>query len=170
MSGHSKWSQIRHKKAITDSRKGQAFSKLSRLITLAAKKGTDPRNNIPLAQIIERARAENMPNDNIERAIKKVSEKESSQLEEVSVDVVFEGNIALRVKATTDNKNRTISELKKILAEHEAKMVPPGSIDWMFSQSVKLEEGLKQGNLEKLLEDLDGHDDVQDVSDNLETD
>ncbi|KKT53498.1 MAG: transcriptional regulator [Candidatus Yanofskybacteria bacterium GW2011_GWF1_44_227] len=78
MSGHSKWSQIKHRKAITDKKKSQAFSRLSRLITIAAKKGVDSKFNIALTQIIERAKKENMPNENIERAIKKV--KDGSQI------------------------------------------------------------------------------------------
>ena len=81
MSGHNKWSQIKNKKALTDKKKGQIFSKLSRLITLAAKKGTDPKSNPSLSQAIDNAKAVNMPNENIERAIKKVSDKNQVQLE-----------------------------------------------------------------------------------------
>src|SRR3989344_4801240 len=117
MSGHSKWSQIKHKKALTDKKKGQIFSKLSRLITLAAKKGTDPKSNPSLAQAIENARAVNMPNDNIERAIKKVSEKDQTQLEELSIEALGPSGVALKIRAITDNRNRTMAEIKKILTE-----------------------------------------------------
>lgn len=83
MSGHSKWSQIKHKKALTDQKRGQIFSKLSRLITLAARRGPDPKTNPDLGQAIEKAKAANMPKENIERAIKKVSDKDQGQLEEI---------------------------------------------------------------------------------------
>src|SRR3989338_41061 len=123
MSGHSKWSQIKHQKALTDKKKGQLFSKTSKLISLAARKGTSPENNLELKNAIEKARAMNMPNDNIQRAIKKVSDKSEAQLEELSIEAIGPGGIALRIKAITDNKNRTISEIKNILNDHASKMV-----------------------------------------------
>src|SRR3989338_1391443 len=122
MSGHSRWSQIRRKKDITDQKRGQIFSKLSKAITLAARKGADPKTNVALANAIEQARSVNMPNDNIERAVKKVSEKDGAQLEEVVVEAIGPGSVALRIKGITDNKNRTIAEIKKTLSNHETKM------------------------------------------------
>ncbi|HBX58715.1 MAG: hypothetical protein A2405_03125 [Candidatus Yanofskybacteria bacterium RIFOXYC1_FULL_44_16] len=113
MSGHSKWSQIKHRKAITDKKKSQAFSRLSRLITIAAKKGVDSKFNIALTQIIERAKKENMPNENIERAIKKVKDGGLDQLEELSIEAVGPGGVALKIKAITDSRNRTIAEIKR---------------------------------------------------------
>ena len=114
MSGHSRWSQIRHKKALTDQKKGQIFSKLSRLITLAAKKGIDPKTNPTLSQTIEKAKATNMPKENIDRAVKKVSDKDQGQLEELLIEALGPEGIALRIKAITDNRNRTFPEIKKI--------------------------------------------------------
>src|SRR3989344_6642006 len=114
MSGHSRWSQIRHKKALTDKKKGQIFSKLARLITLAAKRGANPKSNPTLAQAIENAKSVNMPNDNIERAIKKLSDKDQAQLEELAVEALGPGGVALKIRAITDNRNRTMSEIKKI--------------------------------------------------------
>ncbi len=166
MSGHSKWSQIKHKKGISDQKKGQLFSKLSKAITLAARKGSDPNTNIALASAIEQARALNMPNDNIGRAIKKVSEKSSAQLEEVAIDAIGPGGVALTITGVTDNKNRTISEVKKILSDHGAKMVPPGSIGWMFQNPVTVPEQAQQ-QLEVLFEALDNQDDVGDVVSNI---
>lgn len=167
MSGHSKWSQIKHKKALTDKKKGQIFSKLSRLITLAAKKGTDPKSNPSLAQAIENARAMNMPSDNIERAIKKISDKSQVQLEELSIEALGPGGVALKIKAITDNRNRTMAEIKKILAEHSSKLVPPGSLTWMFGQHLTISDTSVQEQIDKLFEVLDDQDEVEDVSSNL---
>src|SRR3989338_6624353 len=152
MSGHSKWSTIKHKKALTDKKKGQIFSKLSRLITLAAKKGADIKSNPSLAQAIENARATNMPNDNIERAVKKVSDKNQVQLEELSIEALGPGGIALKIRAITDNRNRTMSEVKKILVEHESKLVQPGSLTWMFSQPLILNNVSIHEQVDKLFE------------------
>ena len=166
MSGHSRWSQIKHKKSLTDQKRGQAFSKLSKNITLAARKGTDPKNNVALANATEQARRENMPNDNIERAIKKASEKDGTQLEEVVVEAIGPGGIALRIKGVTDNKNRTISEIKKVLSNHEAKMVQPGSISWMFNTPIQIDEQIQQ-RLDGLFDALDNLDDVSGIVSNL---
>lgn len=166
MSGHSKWAQIRHKKGANDQKRGQLFSKLSKAITLAARNGADLRSNSALANAIEQARAMNMPKDNIDRAIKKVSDKSATQLQEVLIEAIGPGGSALRIKAVTDNSNRTISEIRKILGEHGAKMVQPGSISWMFSSPIGLDEaGQKQ--VESLLEALDDQDDVDDVTSNI---
>ena len=167
MSGHSRWSQIRHKKAASDQKRGQVFSKLSRIITLAARKGADPKANPSLASAIEQARVMNMPNENIERAVKKVSEKGAAQLEEIVVEALGPGGVAMRIKGVTDNKNRTISEIKSFLSSHEAKMVSLGSVSWMFHQPIeKVPEGA-EAKLDKLLEALDNHDDVEDVALNV---
>ncbi|HZZ99678.1 MAG TPA: YebC/PmpR family DNA-binding transcriptional regulator [Candidatus Paceibacterota bacterium] len=167
MSGHSKWAQIRHKKGINDQKRGQLFSKLSKAITLAARNGSDPKSNLALANAIDQARAMNMPNDNIERAIKKVSDKESARLQEVIIEAIGPGGVALRAKGVTDNTNRTINEVKKILGEHNAKMVPPGSIAWMFNTPASIDE-TAQGQLEILMEALDNQDDIDDVVTNLQ--
>ncbi|MDO8496609.1 MAG: YebC/PmpR family DNA-binding transcriptional regulator [bacterium] len=166
MSGHSRWSQIKHQKAITDKKRGQLFSKTSKLIYLAAKKGINPETNLELKNTIDKARSLNMPNDNIQRAINKVSDK-STQLEELSIEALGPGGIALRIKAITDSRNRTIAEIKKILSDHGSKMVPPGSISWMFNQPVTLTDSVIDTELNKLFETLDNHDDVEDVASNL---
>ncbi len=167
MSGHSRWSQIKHQKAITDKKKGQLFSKTSKLISLAARKGTNPDTNLELKNTIDKARSLNMPNDSIQRAINKVSDK-SAQLEELSIEALGPGGIALRIKAITDSRNRTIAEIKKILLDHGSKMVPPGSISWMFNQAVNLTDPIIDTELNKLFETLDNHDDVEDVASNLQ--
>jgi YebC/PmpR family DNA-binding regulatory protein len=167
MSGHSRWSQIKHQKALTDKKRGQLFSKTSKLISLAAKKGTNPETNLELKNTIDKARSLNMPNDNIQRAINKISDK-SAQLEELSVEAIGPGSIALRIKAITDNSNRTIAELKKIFSNHASKMVPPGSISWMFSQPLAVADSNTQTQIDGLFEALDNHDDVEDVTSNLQ--
>ena len=166
MSGHSRWSQIRHKKSLTDKKKGQIFSKLSRLITLAAKKNPDPKSNPTLAQIIDQARAANMPGNNIERAIKKVSDKDQAQLEELAIEALGPGGVALKIRAITDNRNRTMAEIKKILSDNESKMVQPGSLSWMFGQKVSVDEAVQE-QIGKLFEALDDQDEVEDVISNL---
>lgn len=166
MSGHSRWSQIKHRKELTDQKRGQLFSKLSKAITLAARKGTNIKTNTSLANAIEQARSMDMPNDNINRAIKKVSEKGSAQLEEIVVEAIGPGGIALRIKGITDNKNRTIAEIKKVLSEYGTKLVPPGSIGWMFSNPVSVDEQTKQ-RVEELFEILSSNDDVQNMISNL---
>lgn len=170
MSGHSKWKTIKHKKELTDKKRGQAFSKLSRLITLAAKKGVDPKTNLVLAQAIEKAKAHNLPKENIDRAIKKVSEKSQPQLEELVVEAIGPGEVALRIKAITDNRNRTLAEIKKILSDHKSKKVQPGSLTWMFSQPARIGSPANQEKLDKLLEILDDQDEVEDVTTNLAED
>ena len=169
MSGHNKWGQIKHKKAANDAKRGQIFSKLSRLITIAARKGIDPKMNISLSQIIDQAKSMNMPNDNIERAIKRVSEKESQSLNELVINAIGPGGVALKIKSITDNSNRTIAEVKKILSDHNAKLVPPGTLDWMFSQSpITVDDSEINNQIQNLLEALDNHDDVEEVSGNFE--
>lgn len=180
MSGHNKWAQIKHKKALTDKKKGQIFSKLARLITLAAKKGTDPKTNPRLAQIIDQAQAANMPGNNIERAIKKVSEKDQAQLEELVIEALGPGGVALKIRVITDNRNRTMAEIKKILSDNESKMVQPGSVSWMFARQSFPGENLGgftqrisvdpvvQIKIDKLFEALDDQDEVEDVESNLQ--
>lgn len=167
MSGHNKWSQIQHKKGITDQKRGQLFSRLSKRISLAAKKDIDPKTNTALANAIENAKAMNMPNDNIERAIKKVSDKNQVQLEELSVEALGPGGVALKIKAITDNRNRTMAEIKKILAENNSKLVQPGSLTWMFNQPLTTSDASTHEQVDKLFEALDNQNEVEDVSSNL---
>lgn len=172
MSGHSKWSQIKHRKAASDQKKGQLFSKLARKISIAARTGTDPTTNYKLQSVIDEARTFNMPKENIERAIKKASEKETAALSELIIQAMGPGGIALVIEAITDNKNRTINEIKHILTEHEAKMVPEGSLNWMFDQNWNPHAPLEaapeaQEKLDKLLETLDNNEDVENVHTNL---
>lgn len=136
MSGHSKWAQIKHKKAATDAKKGTLFSKIARLIIVAAKeKGGDPAMNPRLRMEIEKARQAGMPKDNIERAIERGTggEKESA-LAEVLYEAYGPGGAALLIQGVTDSKNRTTNEIKHILSEHGGKLAAQGSVEWMFEK------------------------------------
>lgn len=137
MSGHSKWHQIRHKKGVADSKRGQIFTKHAKLITIAAKNGGgDPMMNPSLKVTIERAKVDNLPNANIERAIKRGTGelKDALELFEGFYDVYGPSGTAFFVKVVTDNKNRTLANLKTILNKNGGRMGEAGSVAWMFEQ------------------------------------
>lgn len=140
MSGHSKWAQIKHKKAATDAKKGNLFSKLSRIITVAAKKGSDPAMNPALRMAIEKARKFSLPQSNIERAIKKAEEKASGEgLEEVLYEAYGPGGSALLIEGITDSKNRTTAEIKHLLSDYDGKLAEKGTVAWLFEKYAVLE-------------------------------
>ncbi len=172
MSGHSRWAQIKHKKAAADAKKGKVFSRLSRLITLAAKElGPDPKTNSKLERAVAEARSANMPQDNIARAISRAKEKEASDLKEVLYEAHGPGSSALLIAAVTDNSNRTTSEIKRILAEHGAKLGERGSAMWAFEKrdgdfAAKFPTALPGQDakkFEELLEALSDQEDVESV-------
>ncbi len=175
MSGHSKWSQIKHRKEASDQKKGQIFSKLAKKISIAARDGGDPATNYRLQSVIDEARALNMPKDSIERAIKRAGEKEVTALDEVIIQAMGPSSVAIVVAAITDNKNRTISEIKNILVKNEAKMVPENSLNWMFSNRwvplnpIQITDPGILAKLEKLFEELDNHDDVEEIYSNWQS-
>ena len=137
MSGHSKWSSIKHKKGAADAKRGKLFSKLSRAIIVAAKEGgADPAANLALQNAIEKARSYSMPKDNIERAIAKGagSDAEASSFE----SVVYEGygpeGVAVLVEALTDNRNRTASEVRHAFTKHGGNLGTTGAVAWQFER------------------------------------
>lgn len=136
MSGHSKWSKIKRGKAITDAKRGKIFSKMARIISVAAKeKGPDPKFNPSLRMAIEKAKEANMPNDNIERAIAKVSGGgDDISLEEFLYEAYGPGGIAVLIEGLTDNKNRTLTEIKNILNKNNGKFVESGGVSYLFSR------------------------------------
>ena len=182
VSGHNKWTQIKRKKAVTDAKKGRLFSKLSKIIELAARHGSDPKTNLSLKAVLEQARSENMPVANIERAVKKGSGilEGGSVLEEVVYETYGPGGAAILILGVTDNKNRTVSEIKHILSKHGVSLSGAGSVKWLFEsktdngeikwlpkQTIKLSEAdYKQ--LSDLLSDLDDQDNVTEVYTNAE--
>jgi len=136
MSGHSKWSSIKHKKGAADAKRGRIFTKLIKEITVAARLGgRDPDGNPRLRTAIQAAKAENMPKDNIERAIKKgTGELEGIAYEEVIYEGYGPGGVALLVECLTDNKNRTVADIKHILDRHGGNLGEPGCVAWMFEK------------------------------------
>lgn len=172
MSGHNKWSQIKRQKGVSDAKKSQAFSKLARIITLAAKKGDKPDTNAELRAAIDKARQANMPLDNIERAIKKASGTgEGSQLEQLRFEAYGPGGVAIVMEGITDSRNRTVAEIKHLLNQLNAKWAENGSVTWAFEHTKEgwvpkntMEINDQDGEaLTKLLDALDDHDDIQEV-------
>jgi YebC/PmpR family DNA-binding regulatory protein len=140
MAGHSKWKQIKRKKAVTDARRGALFTKLIREITIAAKQGGgDPGGNARLRTAIDAAKAENMPLDNIERAIKKgTGELEGVTYEEVTYEGYGPGGTAIFIEATTDNANRTVAEIRNIFERHGGKLGAAHTVAWMFDRKAQI--------------------------------
>ena len=173
MSGHSHWSGIKHKKEILDKKRAQSFSKLLNAISIAAKIDPNPEFNPHLRLAIDKAKENQVPQDNIERAIKKA--KELSNLEELLIEVYGPGGCAILVEAISDSRNRTMGELKKIIAENSAKVANPGSVLWAFEKTpegwhTKFPQTIQGADLEKvekLIEELENNDDVQKVITNI---
>jgi len=142
MSGHSHWAGIKQRKGVNDAKKANVFTKYGRLISIAAKQGGgDPDHNFSLRLAIDQARSVNMPKDTIERAIKKGTGelKEGSEIEEVIYEGYGPGNVAMLVKTATDNRNRTVSEIKSIFTKGGGKMAGEGSVKFMFRQVGNIE-------------------------------
>lgn len=158
MSGHSKWSQIKRKKGIKDEQKGKIFSKISRLITLAVKEGggiTDPEKNVKLRLAIEQAKKNNMPKDNIQRAIERAIKEEGEEIQETLFEAFAPGGVALLILATTDNTKRTLSEIKKVLDSEGGKLGSTGATSFLFQKVglITFEKG--KVNQEKILDLVD---------------
>lgn len=135
MSGHSKWSSIKHKKALTDAKKGKVFSKLAALISVTAKTGGDPSTNPNLRLYVDKARQAGMPKDNIERAIRRgTGELGGAQLEEVTYEAYGSGGVGIIIEGVTDNKNRTVAGIKAILNKYNAKLAELGSVNYLFDK------------------------------------
>ena len=175
MSGHSKWTQIKHQKGATDAKKSKIFGKLSHLIALASRKGGDPSANAGLRDAIAKAKAANMPADNIQKAIKRgTGEEKGAALEEVLYEVFGPGGCAILIEGITDNKNRTLGEIRHILAKHDLRLAETGSCSWTFEKTqagwqpkhilqVSKED---QEKLKALFEEIDELDDIQDITTN----
>lgn len=135
MSGHSKWSTIKHKKAITDAKRGAAFGKISRIIEVAARDGADPDMNFKLKLAIGKAKVANMPSSNVEKAIQKGAglDKDGSNIEEIIYEAMGPGNIAIMINALTDNRNRTVAELRHIFLKAGGSLGNTGSVAWQFA-------------------------------------
>lgn len=136
MAGHSKWKQIKHKKAITDSRRAANWTKIIREITVAAKAGGgDPAGNPRLRLAMDTARGANMPNDNIERAIKKgTGELEGVNYEEITYEAYGPAGVAIMIESLTDNGNRTVADIRRWLSRNGGNLGTAGSVAWMFDR------------------------------------
>jgi YebC/PmpR family DNA-binding regulatory protein len=183
MSGHSHAKTVKRIKEASDKKRGQVFSKIARLISVAVKEtGPNPETNPKLRIAVEAARSANMPKENIDRAIKKGAGEDVSaeNLEEVIFEAFGPGGVAIIIEGITDNKNRTLGEIKQILNHHGAKMVGEGGLRWMFERKLKepgcLEWEPKQElqvsiqdkeSCEKLFEALDENEAVQEIYSNL---
>jgi YebC/PmpR family DNA-binding regulatory protein len=172
MSGHSKWSQIKRQKAVTDSARSRVFSRFARLIALESKKAGGILSAPNLSVVINRAKAANMPKENIERAIAKGISKDAGNLERVVYEAYGPGGVALIAEALTDNKNRTTQEIKHLFVLHGIELASPGAASWAFTKTgavyVPHEPlmdlvGADEEQLQRVLDALDEHDDVQQV-------
>ncbi len=169
MAGHSKWAKLKHTKGKTDAQKSKLFSKLVRFISVEAKKSKGDRSAPGLRAAMDKARAANMPADNIDRAIDKAST--SGELEQVVYEAYGPGGVAMVVEGYTDSRNRTAQEIKHILSQHGVSLATPGAASWAFTKgeqgllpqtTVDLsdEDGAK---LSELVDALEDHDDVSEV-------
>lgn len=172
MSGHSKWSTIKRKKGANDEKRGQLFTKLAREITLAARSGVpDPDSNFRLRIAIDRAKSENLPNDNIQRAIERATGGAGgAALEEVTYEGFGPGGVALVVHAMTDNRNRTVGDVRSILTRSGGSLGENGSVAWMFDSVGQIVVGPGETDPEEvaLLAIDAGADDVQVEEDAIE--
>ncbi len=134
MAGHSKWATIKRQKGANDAKRGAIFTKIGNQIAVAARHGTDPEMNPSLAMVIEKARAANMPNANIQRAIDRVKDKNAAQLEEITYEAYGPGGVGMIIETTTDNRNRTLPEVKTTLAKNGGRIADEGSVVFQFER------------------------------------
>jgi YebC/PmpR family DNA-binding regulatory protein len=171
VAGHSKWAQIKHKKATVDARRGQLFTKLARAITVAARDGGgDPDGNATLANAIEKAKSFRMPKENIERAIARGTGEgaDAAAIESVVYEGYGPGGVALLIECLTDNRNRTAADIRHLFTRADANLGEPGSVAWMFEKKgVVLVDGERYSE-EDLIPAIDaGAEDVTDEGDSL---
>jgi len=175
MSGHSKWAQIKHHKGIADQKRGELFSKLLNAVAIAAKGNPNPQFNPRLRAAILKAKENNVPLENIDRAIKRALESHKN-LDELIFEAYGPGGAAILIEAMSDNKNRTIAEVKKILSEASGKWAESGSVIWAFEKTregwkIKFNQPLNEEDktkLKALLRDLRSQEDVREVYVNAE--
>ncbi|MEK9154517.1 MAG: YebC/PmpR family DNA-binding transcriptional regulator [Patescibacteria group bacterium] len=170
MSGHSKWSQIKHQKGTADQKRGALFSKLLSAISVAAKTESNPQFNPRLRTAIEKAKENNVPQDKIESAVKRALQA-ADNIEELLIEAYGPEGVAILIEATTDSRNRSIAEIKKILSDSNAKLAEPGSVLWTFEKQdgawlAKFNQEISESGktqLQKLIEKLEEHSDIQKI-------
>ena len=169
MAGHNKWSKIKHKKAVTDAAKSKLFSKLAKLIASESKKAKGDETAPGLRAAIEKAKAANMPKDNIKRAIEKGAGADAKELEPVVYETYGPGGVAVIIVALTDNRNRTAAEVKHTLSKNGYELATPGSASWAFTVSPTGEYTpnstieLSDQDIEKLSTLVDALEELEDV-------
>ena len=152
MSGHSKWHTIKHKKGAADAKRGKIFTRLIKELTVAARSGGDPDMNPRLRTIIAEAKANNMPRENIERAIRRgTGEEPGVQYEEILYEGYGPGGVALLIQTLTDNKNRTVGEIRHLLGKYAGNLAAENSVAWMFSRKGQVVVEKDRADEEKLL-------------------
>lgn len=157
MSGHSHWSTIKRAKGLADAQRGRVFSKMARLITIAARDGGDPDLNPKLKETIQRAKEFNMPAANVDRAIKRgTGELTGGELYEVVFEAYGPGRIAIIIEGITDNKNRTLAGIKQILNQNNGKLAGEGSVKWMFER-----KGIVAANVKIQMSNVKEKEDVE---------
>lgn len=134
MAGHSKWATTKRQKAVVDAKRGALFTKIGNQIAIAARSGTDPTMNPSLAMVLEKARLANMPKANIERAIARVADKSAAALIEEVYEAYGPGGVGIIIETATDNKNRTMPEVKNVLSKNGGRMADPGSVMFQFQR------------------------------------
>ncbi len=155
MSGHSHWATIKRKKGAADAKKGQIFTRLAREIVLAAREGGgDPETNVRLQLAIDRARAQNMPKENIERAIRRGTgeDKDSAALEEIFYEGYAPHGVALMIECVTENRNRTVADLRHILSRYGGSLAAAGSVAWQFTRKAYFEIPTKGNDFDTIFE------------------
>ena len=154
MSGHSHWAGIKHKKAAIDAKRGKAWSKIARMLIVAAKQGGgDPAANLTLRYAIDKAKAANMPKDTIEKAIKKgTGDLGGASFEEVLYEGYGTNGVAIMIEALTDNRNRTGPEIKRIFEKHGGSLGTSGCVNWMFSKKGLITVNMEGADEEQLME------------------
>jgi YebC/PmpR family DNA-binding regulatory protein len=171
MSGHSKWATIKHKKGALDAKRGKIFTRVIKEITMAAKQGGDPEKNPRLRSAVAAAKAENMPADNIKRAIQRgTGEIEGVSYEEITFEGYGPGGVAILVEVTTDNRNRTVSEIRHAFGKNGGNMGEAGSVAWMFQKKGSIvvpKAAAKEDDLMNLVLE-NGADDLKDDGTNWE--
>ncbi len=176
MSGHNKFSKIKHQKAKNDAQKSKSFGKLVRFITVEAKKSKGDMRSPGLALAIEKAKKENMPNDTIDRAIKKATTDNSAAMESIVYESYGPGGVAILIETLTDNRNKAAQEVKFILSKHGSELASQGSATWAFTKShegwkANMTMPLEDADIEKLealVNELEENDEVQEVFTNAE--
>ncbi len=171
MSGHSKWATIKHKKGALDAKRGKIFTRLIKEISIAAKAGGDPDTNPRLRTAIQAAKAENMPADNIKRAIQRgTGELPGATYEEFSLEGYGPGGVAVLVDINTDNRNRTVSEIRHVFGKNGGNMAEAGAVSWMFHKKGDIvipKAAAKEDDLMGIVLDA-GAEDLRDDGDNWE--